>query len=108
VLLVTEGLLGAQFWSVYVSCSMQDKDAVRVTMEQIDVVHKLIERYPDRLAWAQTADDITNAFASGKIGSLMGIEGGHSIDSSLGALRMFHRLGVRYAHLPFFDTDYIS
>jgi membrane dipeptidase len=83
---------------------MQDKDAVRATMEQIDVVHKLIERYPDRMLWAQYADDITTAMENGQLASLMGIEGGHSIDSSLGALRMFYRLGVRYVAVHSFHV----
>ena len=94
-----EGMLGAQFWSVYVPVSMQGKEATRATMEEIDIVYEMIERYPDTFQLATTADEVEAAFAAGRIGSMMGIEGGHSIDSSMGALRMFHLLGVRYMTL---------
>lgn len=94
-----EGMLGAQFWSVYVPASMQGKEATRATMEEIDIVYQMIARYPDTFQLATTADEVEAAFAAGRIASMMGIEGGHSIDSSLGALRMFHLLGVRYMTL---------
>ena len=94
-----EGMLGAQFWSVYVPVSMQGKEATRATMEEIDIVYEMIERYPDTFQLATTADEVEAAFAAGRIASMMGIEGGHSIDSSLGALRMFHKLGVGYMTL---------
>ena len=94
-----EGMLGAQFWSVYVSASMQGKGAVRATLEEIDIVYQMIARYPDTFQLATTADEVEAAFAAGRIASMMGMEGGHSIDSSLGALRMFHRLGVGYMTL---------
>ena len=94
-----EGMLGAQFWSVYVPASMQGKEAVRATMEEIDIVYQMAARYPDTFQLAATADEVEAAFAAGRIASMLGIEGGHSIDSSLGALRMFHKLGVGYMTL---------
>ena len=94
-----EGQLGAQFWSVYVPASMQGKGAVRATMEEIDIVYQLLQRYPDTFQLTLTADEVEAAFKEGKIASMIGIEGGHSIDSSMGALRMFHRLGAGYMTL---------
>jgi membrane dipeptidase len=94
-----QGGVGAQFWSVYVPASLAGQQAVTATLEQIDIVHRMIARYPDDLALALTADDVQRIFGEGKIASLIGMEGGHSIDSSLGALRMFARLGARYMTL---------
>ncbi|MBI4478299.1 MAG: membrane dipeptidase [Acidobacteria bacterium] len=94
-----EGGVGGQFWSVYVPSSMAGQDAVRATMEQIDIVHRMNARYPDTFELALTAGDVERIFKAGKIASLIGMEGGHSIDSSLGALRMFHRMGARYMTL---------
>jgi len=94
-----QGGVGAQFWSVYVPASLAGQQAVTATLEQIDIVHQVIARYPDDLALALTADDVQRIFLQGKIASLIGMEGGHAIDSSLGALRMFARLGARYMTL---------
>ncbi|MFI0896047.1 dipeptidase [Streptomyces sp. NPDC020983] len=93
------GGVGAQFWSVYVSVELAGADAVTATLEQIDVVRRLTERYPADLVLALTADDMEQARAQGRVASLMGAEGGHSIDNSLGVLRAFHALGVRYMTL---------
>ncbi len=93
------GGLGGQFWSVYVPASMQGQTAVRATFEQIDVVHRMMRKYPGTFELARTAADVERIFKAGKIASLIGMEGGHSIDSSLGTLRMFHAVGARYMTL---------
>ena len=90
------GGVGGQFWSVYVPADLQGQGAVTATLEQIDIVHGMIRKYPETFELALTADDVERIFKKGKIASLIGMEGGHSIDGSLGALRMFHRLGARY------------
>jgi membrane dipeptidase len=93
------GLLGAQFWSVYVPASLKGADALQATMEQIDVVHRMDAAYPDVFALALTADDVTRIHKSGRIASLIGMEGGHSINNSLGALRQLYAGGARYMTL---------
>ena len=93
------GMVGAQFWSVYVPGTLQGDAAVATTLEQVDLVHRMVQRHPDDLALALTADDVEDAFARGRIASLLGAEGGHSIAGSLGVLRTLHRLGVRYLTL---------
>ncbi len=100
------GGVGGQFWSVYVP-STPDAGArgfARMQLEQIDIALQVIERYPKDLALALTADDIERANAEGRIASLLGMEGGHAIENSLGALRDFYRLGVRYMTLTHFNT----
>lgn len=94
-----EGRVGAQWWSVYVSANLPEPEAVKQTMEQVEFVHRMAQQYPDVFEIAHTADDVERIFAEGKIASLMGMEGGHSINNSLGVLRMFHELGVRYMTL---------
>ncbi len=91
-----EGRVGAQWWSVYVSAQIPEDEAVKRTLEQIDFVHRLTEKYPDHFEMALTADDVERIFADGKIASLMGMEGGHSIANSMAVLRMMYELGVRY------------
>lgn len=82
------GGMGAQFWSVFVPFSVQGGDAVHKTLEQIDVVHRLCEKYPDDFEFAPTAADVHRVFGEGKIACLMGAEGGHQINDSLAVLRM--------------------
>ncbi|MGH7665364.1 MAG: dipeptidase [Gemmatimonadaceae bacterium] len=93
-----EGMLGAQFWSVYIPGEIADSGYARVQLEQIDIARRIIEKYPE-LEWALTADAIWTVFRSGKIGSLLGLEGGHAIENSLGALRAYYDLGARYMTL---------
>jgi membrane dipeptidase len=103
------GRVGAQFWSVYVPArlagasadgnSADGNGAVAAVLEQIDVARRLIARYPGSLGLALTADDVERVFASGRVASLLGAEGGHAIAGSLGVLRMLYALGVRYLTL---------
>ena len=93
------GGVGAQFWSVYVPAGLQGDAAVSTTLEQIDLVHEMIRRYPAALELALTAADVERILAAGKVASLLGAEGGHSIASSLSVLRALHALGVRYLTL---------
>ena len=94
-----QGGLGGQFWSVYTPSTMQGKEAVRVTLEQIDIVHRMTKRWPETFEMAYTAADVERSFKAGRIVSLIGMEGGHSIDNSLATLRMFYALGARYMTL---------
>jgi membrane dipeptidase len=96
---IREGGLGGQFWSVYVPTSLTGPEAVKQTLNQIELVHRMIETYPDVFQAAYTADDIESAFKNGKVASMFGMEGGHSIDSSLETLRAMYRAGARYMTL---------
>jgi len=99
---LTQGGVGGQFWSVYVPSPAPGSDpaaSVTTVLEQIDIVHRMVARYPDKLALALTADDIDRAQRERKIASLIGMEGGHAINSSLPTLRMMYRLGARYMTL---------
>lgn len=98
------GGVGAQFWSVYVQSDMAGDEAVSATLEQIDVVTELLARHPADLRRALTADDMEAARSEGRIASLMGAEGGHSINNSLGTLRGLYALGVRYMTLTHNDN----
>jgi membrane dipeptidase len=105
-----QGGVGAQFWSVYVPSSMQGREAVRATLEQIDIVHRMTERWPQTFTLVRTAAEIERVFRSRRIASLIGMEGGHSIDNSLATLRMMHALGAGYmtlthsANVPWADA----
>jgi len=94
-----QGGMGAQFWSVWIPAEMKGDEAIRVTLEQIDIVHLMVARYPARLEMASTAADIRRIEKAGRIASLIGIEGGHQIGNSPAALRQFHALGARYMTL---------
>jgi len=104
------GGLSGQFWSVYVPAGLQGQAAVTATLEQIDLVHWMIQRYPDRLELALDSGDVERAMGAGRVASLLGAEGGHCIDCSMGVLRMLYALGVRYltlthnASLPWADA----
>jgi len=93
------GGVGAQFWSVYVPSSLAADGAVTTVLEQIELARRMIARYPEALELALTADDVERIFASGRVASLLGAEGGHAIAGSLGVLRMLYALGVRYMTL---------
>lgn len=89
----------AQFWSVYVDDTLTGADAVQATLEQIDWVYRLVARYPETFMFSRTAQDVEASIATGRIASLLGAEGAHSINGSPAVLRMFARLGVRYLTL---------
>jgi membrane dipeptidase len=93
------GGVGGQFWSVFVPASLAGDDAVSATLEQVDAGHQLVARYAGELAFARTPEEVERAWGSGQIASMLGAEGGHSINSSLATLRMLHVLGVRYMTL---------
>jgi membrane dipeptidase len=98
------GGVGGQFWSVYVPSNLPGDRAVTQTLEQVDLVHRMVERYAGDLTLATTADEAEAALAQGRVASLLGAEGGQSVGSSLGALRTLYRLGVRYLTLTHNDN----
>ncbi|KAK3871896.1 hypothetical protein Pcinc_022984 [Petrolisthes cinctipes] len=109
-----QGMVGAQFWSAYVPCESQYLNAATQTMEQVDVIRRLVVKYPDDLQFVTTADGILEAHAAGRIGCLVGVEGGHGLDSSLALLRTLYNQGVRYMTLthacntPWADNSFME
>jgi membrane dipeptidase len=93
------GMVAGQFWSLYVPGEVKDSGFARIQLEQFDIARRFIAMYPDRLQLALTAKDVRDAFRHGRIGSLLGMEGGHAIENSLGALRAYYALGARYMTL---------
>lgn len=96
---LAQGRLGAQFWSVYVGAGLTEQQAVQATLEQIDVTKRIIARHPGRLELVTTADGAERAIKAGRVASFIGLEGGHSIGTSLAVLRQMHALGARYMTL---------
>lgn len=99
------GKVGAQFWSVYVSANLNDQQAVQATLEQIDVAKRLVAGYPGELALCLDSACVEAAWKKGRIASLMGMEGGHSIGGSLAVLRQMYALGARYMTLTHFKNN---
>ena len=99
-----DGHVAAQYWSVYVHSSITGAEAIKATWEQIDAVQRVITTYPGRLRFARTAAEVVAARESGKVASLMGVEGGQQIDESLAVLRSYARAGARYMTLTWSTT----
>jgi len=93
------GGVGGQFWSIYLPGDIADSGFARVQLEQFDIARQMIDRYPDKLAFAWSAADVEREVKRGRIASMLGMEGGHAIENSLGALRAYRALGARYMTL---------
>ncbi|XP_018010925.1 dipeptidase 1, partial [Hyalella azteca] len=96
---IKKGHVSAQFWAAYVPCGSQFLNAVQLTIEQLDLIRRLVDQYPEHLQIAVSAAEVETAFRQGRVASLMGVEGGHAIQNSLGVLRALYELGARYMTL---------
>ena len=94
-----KGHVGGQFWSAWMDCNSSSSDAVQLFLEQVDIIKQWVDKYPDDLMWADSAKDVEEALETGKIASLIGVEGGQAIGSSLSVLRILYTAGVRYMTL---------
>lgn len=99
-----QGRVGGQFWSVYIDGTITGDAAIRETIEQIDIVRRMIEAYPKDLELARTADDVVRIHRAGRIASMIGVEGGRQIGGALAALRQYYNLGARYMTLTHNQT----
>jgi len=93
------GGLGGQFWSIYIPGEVKDSGYARIQLEQFDIARRMIAKYPDKMVFAKTSVDAKKALLTGKFPSFLGLEGGHAIENSLGALRIYYDLGARYMTL---------
>ena len=94
-----EGRVGAQFWSVYIPFEAVAEGAAKVQLEQIDIALQIIDKYPEAMELATSVSSVESAFGRGRVASMLGMEGGHAIENSLGSLRAFYAMGVRYMTL---------
>src|SRR5512140_1618288 len=94
-----QGMVGGQFWSIYIPGEVKDSGYARIQLEQFDIARRMIGKYSKEMVFAKTADDARKAIAAGKFPSFLGLEGGHAIENSLGVLRIYYELGARYMTL---------